>query len=166
MQTPRLSKERQQRFLAALVEGGDVTAAAVAAGTYKMRVQEVREVDSEFAAEWDRALELSADRLEQEARRRAVEGIREPLVSEGKVVRDDDGQPIVIRRYSDSLLLALLKTQRPEKFNEYRISEAEIYPRWLRYLVIAFVFAFSVWAIGSLAIGLIRLHTIVAVAPR
>ena len=35
-------------------------------------------------------------------------GVPEPLVSAGKVVRDDDGQPIAIRRYSDALMIALL----------------------------------------------------------
>jgi len=46
--------------------------------------------------------------------------VPEPLVSSGKVVRDDDGQPLAIRRYSDNLLLALLKARRPEKFKETR----------------------------------------------
>jgi len=39
----------------------------------------------------------------------------EPLVSAGKLVRDDDGQPIAIRRYSDNLLLALLRARRPPR---------------------------------------------------
>jgi hypothetical protein len=44
-----------------------------------------------------------------------VEGVPEPLVSGGKIIRDDDGQPIAIRRYSDNLLLALLKARRPPR---------------------------------------------------
>jgi hypothetical protein len=39
----------------------------------------------------------------------------EPLVSAGKLVRDDDGQPILVRRYSDNLLLALLNAHRPPR---------------------------------------------------
>jgi hypothetical protein len=65
----------------------------------------------------------AADALEAEAWRRAVAGVREPIVSGGKVVRDDDGQPIAIRRYSDNLLFALLKARRPEKFREQRLVE-------------------------------------------
>ena len=42
-----------------------------------------------------------------------MEGVPEPLVSGGKLVRDDDGQPIMVRRYSDNLLLALIKARRP-----------------------------------------------------
>jgi hypothetical protein len=37
------------------------------------------------------------------------------VVSGGRVVRDDDGQPIAIRRYSDNLLLALLRAHRPPR---------------------------------------------------
>jgi len=69
--------------------------------------------DPAFAAAWEDAEEVAADRLEDEARRRAVEGVAEPLVSGGKLVRDDDGQPIMVRRYSDNLLLALIKARRP-----------------------------------------------------
>jgi hypothetical protein len=39
--------------------------------------------------------------------------VPEPLVSAGKLVRDDDGQPIMVRRFSDNLLLALIKARRP-----------------------------------------------------
>jgi hypothetical protein len=71
-----------------------------------------RKADPAFASVWQEAEEIATDRLEEEARRRAVEGIAEPLVSAGKLVRDDDGQPILVRRYSDNLLLALLKAHR------------------------------------------------------
>ena len=43
----------------------------------------------------------------------AVDGVQEPLVSAGKLVRDDDGQVVLIRRYSDRLLAELLRTRRP-----------------------------------------------------
>ena len=58
---------------------------------------------------------MAADALEAEARRRAVEGTQEPLVSAGRIVRDDDGRPIAVRRYSDNLLLALIKARRPPR---------------------------------------------------
>jgi hypothetical protein len=85
------------------------------AGASRSRVYELRGADLAFAAAWDEAEEIAADRIEDEARRRTVEGVQEPLVSAGKVVRDDDGQPIAIRRYSDNLLLALLKSRRPPR---------------------------------------------------
>jgi hypothetical protein len=63
------------------------------------------------------------------ARRRAVEGLIEPVLSDGKVVRDDKGQPIVVRRYSDIILLALLKAQYPDKFNDWAFLSGVLYPR-------------------------------------
>jgi hypothetical protein len=44
-----------------------------------------------------------------------VEGVAEPFVSAGKLVRGDDGKPITVQRYSDNLLLALLKMRRPPR---------------------------------------------------
>ena len=115
MKRLKLTKARQERFLNALADTGSVTAAIAVAGTSRSRVYELRKSDPGFATTWDEAEEIAADRLEDEARRRAVEGVPEPLVSGGKIVRDDDGQPIAIRRYSDPLLLALLRAHRPSR---------------------------------------------------
>ena len=115
MKKLRLTKERQDLFLQALADTGSVTAAIAVASTSRTRVYELRKADPAFATAWDEAEEIAIDRLEAEARRRAVEGVTEPLVSAGKLVRDDDGQPIAVRRYSDHLLLALLKARRPPR---------------------------------------------------
>ena len=53
----------------------------------------------------------ATDILEREARRRAVEGVVH-------YVRGPDGELLEERRYSDSLLLALLKAHRPGHFRE------------------------------------------------
>ena len=111
----KLTKERRERFLQALADTGSVTAAIADAGTSRTRVYELRKTDPAFASAWQEAEEMATDRLEDEARRRAIEGVPEPLVSAGKLVRDDDGQPITVRRYSDHLLMALLKAHRPPR---------------------------------------------------
>jgi hypothetical protein len=126
MKRLKLTKPRQERFLRALAETGNVTAAVAVAGTSRTRIYERRKADPAFAAGWDEAEEIAADRLEEEARRRAVEGVQEPLVSAGKIVRDDDGQPIAIRRYSDTLLIALLKAHRPERFKDRAVVQHDI----------------------------------------
>jgi hypothetical protein len=113
MKRLKLTKARRGEFLRALADTGSITAATTAAGTSRTRVYEFRKLDSAFAAAWDEAEETAADRLESEARRRAVEGVPEPLVSAGKLVRDDDGQPVAMRRYSDQLLVTLLRMHRP-----------------------------------------------------
>ena len=113
MKRLKLTRARQESFLNVLANTGNVTAAVAAAGTSRTRVYELRKTDAAFAAAWDEAEDIATDRLEDEARRRAVEGVAEPLVSAGKLVRGDDGQPITVQRYSDKLLLELLKAHRP-----------------------------------------------------
>ena len=109
------TEARQRRFQEALADTGSVSAAAVA-GTSRTRVYELRKADQAFASAWQEAEEIAADRLEDEAGRRALEGVPELLVSGGgKLVRDDEGNPITVRRYSDNLLLALLKAKRPPR---------------------------------------------------
>src|SRR5215813_15232185 len=115
MRKSKFTPERQQDFIKTLSETGSVSMAAALAGSSRTRVYELRKVDPAFATAWEEAEEIAADRLENEARRRAVEGVPEPLVSAGKLVRDDDGQPIMVRRYSDNLLLALLRAHRPPR---------------------------------------------------
>jgi len=86
MRKLKLTEACQQRFIKALSKTGSVTNAAALAGTSRTRVYELRNRDPGFAAAWEDAEEVAADRLEDEARRRAVEGVPEPLVSGGKLV--------------------------------------------------------------------------------
>ena len=115
MKQIKLTKARQEHFHKALADTGSVTAAVAAAGTSRTRVYKLRKTDTAFAAAWAESEEIATDRLEEEARRRALEGVPQPLVSAGKLVRDDDGQPIMVKRYSDNLLLALLKARQPPR---------------------------------------------------
>jgi hypothetical protein len=112
MRKLRLTQARQKLFLEALADTGSVIKAAAVAATSRTRVYELRKLDPSFAGAWAEAEEIAADRLQDEARRRAVEGVPEPLVSAGKLVRDDNGQPIMVRRYSDRLLMTLINAHR------------------------------------------------------
>jgi hypothetical protein len=118
MKKNRLTPERQQRFLGFLAETGNVSRSVKLAGTSAPRVYTLRQNDPAFRQAWDEAEEIAADRLEEEAWRRAVEGFEEPVVSAGKLVRDEAGNAVMMRRYSDTLLLALLRARRPGKFNK------------------------------------------------
>ena len=100
----------QQRFLMRLAETGNVSAAARHAGRPRSYVYDCRRRDAAFGAAWADALEEAADRLELEALRRAVDGVDEDKFFQGAVV----GQ---ITRYSDNLLMFLLRARRPALFN-------------------------------------------------
>src|SRR5436305_1255580 len=67
--------------------------------------------DPEYAAAIASAFEDRADMLEEEAFRRAYKGVEKPVFQQGKKVG-------TVREYSDTLMLALLKAHRPEKFKD------------------------------------------------
>ncbi len=87
----------------------------------------MRESDPAFAKDYDEALEEAADLLEAEAWRRALEGVPQPLLRAGQPVFDAEGVPITVRRYSDPLLVMLLRGCKPEKFQR-RIGPSVIAP--------------------------------------
>lgn len=98
-------------FLSALAESGNVSHACLQVQIARSTAYEARERHEEFAAAWDEAVEFAADAMELEARRRAVEGTDEPVFYKGMKVG-------TIRRYSDTLLIFLLKAARPTKYRE------------------------------------------------
>jgi hypothetical protein len=82
-----------------------------------------RKTDEEFAKEWDMALEEAIDSLEQEAWRRARDGVDDPVIHKGMmtmhVVTDpltgeETVQPLTVKKYSDRLMEVLLKAHRPK----------------------------------------------------
>lgn len=105
-------------FLAAYALTGNVRAAAEAAQINRSTAYRGRDADAKFAQAWDEATEDAADRLEQEARRRAVLGTEVPVYQGGKLVGTK-------REFSDTLLIFLLKGIRPEKYRERQHIEHE-----------------------------------------
>ena len=76
------------------------------------------ETDTDFAVSFQDALEDAADMLEAEAWRRALEGVSQPIMNFGKPVMDPvTGGAMMVRRYSDTLLMLLLRGSKPEKFS-------------------------------------------------
>lgn len=112
----KLTPERLAAFCAALAtSGGNVSRACEAVDISRMTAYNWREENPEFAAAWDRAKAIGLDALEDEATRRAFEGIDKPIVHQG-VITD------TIREYSDTLAIFLLKGGKPEKYRE-RVSQ-------------------------------------------
>ncbi len=101
---------KARAFLAALAETGNITAAAQAAGVGR-RSHYLWMEDPAYRAKYEEAMDTAVDALEREARRRAIEGVVEPVFYKGKAVG-------AVRRYSDTLAIFLLKAARPEKYRD------------------------------------------------
>lgn len=77
-----------------------------------------RETDEEFDADCRLAERDAAERLEQEAIRRAKDGWDEPVFGRGEGEYAGTEQVGVIRKYSDTLLIFTLKGLNPQKFGD------------------------------------------------
>jgi hypothetical protein len=104
------SKQREV-FLDSLTGGWSVMKSCRTAGLPRQTVYDNWARDEEFADAWERAVEEGRQLLLDEALRRAVERITEPVVSAGKYVCD-------VTRYSDRLLEVLLKARMPAMFRD------------------------------------------------
>lgn len=113
-----LRARKKRAFLKNLSETGNVSEAARKARIARSHAYQIRRQDTDFARSWDEALDMAVDLLEAEARSRAVEGVEQPRFHQGKICG-------TVRKYSDSLLMFLLRAHRPETFREGRDGGAE-----------------------------------------
>ena len=104
-------QRKQTAFLAAFAEHATVSAAATAARVRRRTHYDWLETDEEYARRFKDVQETVTEALEAEARRRGQSGVEEPVFYQGRRVD-------TIRRYSDTLLIFLLKARRPEVYRE------------------------------------------------
>jgi hypothetical protein len=98
-------------FLAKFEELFTVTAACEAAGIERSTAYRRRHSDEDFALAWADIEEKTTEMMEQEAIRRATDGINEPIFHKGEIVA-------TVRRPSDRLLIFMLGARNPEKYRE------------------------------------------------
>jgi hypothetical protein len=98
-------------FLEVLAETSNVSAACRAVNVGRTTAYDHRNSNPGFAAAWDEAVETGTDALELEARRRAMSGCEKPVYQGGQLVG-------MVKEYSDTLMIVLLKAHRPEKYRE------------------------------------------------
>lgn len=118
-QADKLTTEKREKrswedaFIDALQKSGNVSEACRKAKVSRQVTYELKNdpTAADFAERWESALEAATDSLELEARRRAATGVLEPVYYQGQKVGS-------VRRYSDTLLIFLLKAHRPEKFRD------------------------------------------------
>ncbi len=109
-------KARQKAFLEEYKQCAAITHACKIALIARQRHYKWLEKDPAYAKTFEEAKIAATDALVAEARRRAVQGVEEPIFYKGKLVQ-------TIRKYSDTLLIFLLKGALPEVYRErYEIS--------------------------------------------
>jgi hypothetical protein len=107
----RVTNKKLALFLDHLTVCGSVNRSAAEAKLHRTTLYRKKERDPVFAAAWDKAAALGVEALEDEARRRAFEGWQEPVFHKGQVCGG-------VQKYSDTLLIVLLKAHKPEKYRE------------------------------------------------
>lgn len=116
-----ISQKKMDLFLLNLSKTGHIESSCHAVGySDSSYIRKVKNKDPVFAAKWDAALLVAAEEvLIPEAQRRAVEGIMEPIYHKGEIVGYK-------QRYSDQLLMFLIKGAMPSKYGTHVKLDGEI----------------------------------------
>lgn len=110
-QLVRYTDEVHSKFLDHYAIHGRITKAAKYAGVHVSVIYQQKKIHPTLTEDMELALEKYRDILENEARRRGVEGTVKDIYYQGEVVGEE-------RQYSDRLLEMLLKKERPHEFRE------------------------------------------------
>lgn len=105
--TESVTREKEQEFLDLLRFNGNVTVSARQVGCSRKVFYDHRNKYPAFREAWDEALEEATEHLEEEVRRRGQDGYDEPVFWKGV-------QTATVRKYSDNLLMFLMKKRNPE----------------------------------------------------
>lgn len=115
-----LTDEQRQAFLDYIRDYPDAStldACHALAKTHKIRRYQIRHAkahDPEFARDYRSARGYGNQHIRNQLRMLAIDGVAKPLVSNGKVVKDDNGQIIEVTEYSERLLEFLARMYLPE----------------------------------------------------
>ena len=117
MATPnKITPKKQKDFLDILSQIGSITKACEHVKISRNSFYNFRKKNKKFAEEWEEAEKRGVDGLIEEARRRAY-GTEELLLY------DKERKEVKIRsKYSDNLLMFLIKAKRPEYRESYQMN--------------------------------------------
>lgn len=133
---PRQSRRRGQRleeqqraaaqatFLASFAQTANFTAACRDAGVDRSTAYRWQEHDEAFALRYRQAEGEANDVIRGAIFRRAIEGIDKPLHYQGRLVKDEYGEPATVKEYSDTLLIFLAKARMPEFREKQQVEQS------------------------------------------
>jgi len=127
---PRTSAAKKRTFLAAYRTCGNVTRAAQSVGMCRDNHAHWMKRSKKYREDFAAAQEEANDCLEEEARRRAVVGLRRlKFTKDGTPIIDPEtGKQYFEHEFSDTLLIFLLKGAMPDRYRERQsieVSRAE-----------------------------------------
>lgn len=104
-------EDRVDEFMEEFRLSGNITAASEVCGFNRNCVYDWKRIFPDLEQELAEARLEAVERLEEECRKRATQGVNRPVFQKGKRVG-------YITYYSDNLLMFLLKGNAPEKFRD------------------------------------------------
>lgn len=122
--TPQQKKAAKEVYLRTFKNTGNIRASCLAAGIDRSTVREWEEHDPIFCLESQMAGKDVDDLIEAELFRRAMHGDKEPVVSMGKVVRDDEGEVMTVTKRSDAILMFIAKARMPKYREKQQIEHS------------------------------------------
>ena len=128
----KLTNPKQRAFLAAYMRVANVSRAAELAEIDRTSHYVWKQEDEEYRAAFEAAKELACEALEDEAIRRARDGVEEQVWFQGAVCG-------TVRKYSDTLLIFLLKGAKPEKYRDNVKSDVSLSAPGSGGLIVKFV---------------------------
>jgi len=98
-------------FLKAFATTGTVKQACEKVGIGRRTAYDERQRNEDFALAWHEVEEHTTEAMEREAIRRGLEGVEEPVFYKGAICG-------AIQKYSDTLLIFMLKSRKPDVYRE------------------------------------------------
>ena len=115
----RLGMAKVNAFFQHLGRTGSVTLAAARAGLRRSTLYHLRKHHSGFAERWQEALDMGVERLQDDAMRRAIEGVDKPVWRAGKQVGS-------VRHFDPRMVQFLLRAHKPDVYGD-RAAQAKSY---------------------------------------
>ena len=114
MAAKKFTPEVQELFLQVLEDTASPKQAAQVCGISRRLAFEYKQNDLEFKRRWEQSIQIAMDALLEEAYRRAVVGVDEPVIYQGQVSTARDPQTgeeraLTVKKHSDRLLEVMLK---------------------------------------------------------
>jgi hypothetical protein len=115
----------QKQFLEAFAVSCSIQKAARYANVHRQTHYDWLAKDPSYPARFREAQERAGRTLEDEAVRRAKDGIEKPVLYKGRQVYVD-GEPLYEHQHSDTLLMFLLRAYDREKFGDRQVIELKL----------------------------------------